>query len=252
MDTSKEIILEENMNEKEFSETKNYKKIKYSIAIIASILIIASVIALSICHFKVEVIKQETKPVVRNLGFDVTASRTFNLASFNIVGHIVSIKYVVSMTKTQCQNKVVISTRLGSFEFGNTGMSSPGQGSKSYMTKITEFTLPEFYKNTLEAYAYGSLSWDVSLKSDNKYNVGLTGTLSFRVVKNNRFMDSKTIEGKGTLAEAKGNLILSEGSITKNSDFFLGMGNLKINCVAYYSKQSYYDLVIYEGWRSIE
>ena len=96
------------MNEKELSETKNYKKIQYLITIIASTLIITAIITLSIGHFKVEVIEEETKPAVRNLGFDVTASRTFNLGSFNVTGQTVSIKYVVSMTKTQCQNKIVI------------------------------------------------------------------------------------------------------------------------------------------------
>ena len=105
MDKSEKIILKESLDEKELSETKNYKKIKYSIAIITSTLIIAAVITLSIGHFKVEIIEEETnKPVVRNLGFDVTASRTFNLGSFNVTGQTVSIKYVVSMTKTQRLN----------------------------------------------------------------------------------------------------------------------------------------------------
>ena len=103
MDKSEEIILEESSNEKEMPETKNYKKIKYSLAIITSTLIVAAVITLSIGHFKVEIIEQETKPAVRNLGFYVTASKTFNLGSFNVTGQTVSIKYVVNMTETQCQ-----------------------------------------------------------------------------------------------------------------------------------------------------
>ena len=106
MNKREEILIKESLNENEFSRTKNYKKIKYSIAIITSTLIIAAVITLSIGHFKVEVIEEETKPAVRNLGFDITASRTFNLGSFNVTGQTVSIKYVVRMTKTQCQNKI--------------------------------------------------------------------------------------------------------------------------------------------------
>ena len=172
MDSTKEIILEENMNENDLPETKNYKKIKYSVAIIASTLIIAAVITLSISHFKVEVIEKETKPVVRKLGFGVTASRTFNLASFNIVGHTLSIKYVVSMTKTQCQNKIVINSALGSFEFGNTGMSSPGKGSKTYATPIFKFTSYKYFGDeAITGYAMGSLSWNVSLQSTNKYRI---------------------------------------------------------------------------------
>ena len=40
-------------------------------------------------------------------------------------------------------NKIVITSELGSFEFGNTGMSSPGKGSKNYATPIIKFN----YKN---------------------------------------------------------------------------------------------------------
>ena len=118
------------------SESKNYKKIKYSIAIIASTIIIAATNTLSIAHFKVEIIEEETKPVIRNLGFDISASKTYNLGSFDYKGQIVSIKYVVSITKTQCQNKIVITSGSGSFEFGNTGMSSPGNGTQNYSTKV--------------------------------------------------------------------------------------------------------------------
>ena len=106
MDKSEKIILKESLDEKELSETKNYKKIKYSIAIITSTLIIAAVITLSIGHFKVEVIEEETKPVIRNLGFDVSASKTYNLGSFRLDKQTVSIKYVVNMTETQCQKKI--------------------------------------------------------------------------------------------------------------------------------------------------
>ena len=142
------------------------KKLNYSIAIITSTLIIAAVITLSIGHFKVEIIEEETnKPVVRNLGFDVTASRTFNLGSFNVTGQTVSIKYVVSMTKTKCQNKIVITSGLGSFEFGNTGMSSPCKGYKNYTIPIIKFKSPKYFSEPMIGYAKGSLSWDVSLKS---------------------------------------------------------------------------------------
>ena len=173
------------MNEKDISETKNYKKIKYSIAIITSTLIIAAVITLSIGHFKVEIIEEETKPAVRNLGFDITASRTFNLGSFNVTGQTISIKYVISMTKTQCQNKIVITSGLGSFEFGNTGMSSPCKGYKNYTIPIIKFKSPKYFSEPMIGYAKGSLSWDVSLKSTNKYTVELSGTLNFYINFNN-------------------------------------------------------------------
>ena len=167
MDKNEEIILEENMNEKELSETKNYKKIKYSMAIIASTLIIAAVITLSIAHFKVEIIEEEeTKPAIRNLGFDISASKTYNLGSFEFEGEIVSIKYVASITKTQCQNKIVITSSSGSHEFGNTGISSPGNGTQNYTTQI--FTIHSSSLVPIKCYAQGSLSWDVRSNSANK------------------------------------------------------------------------------------
>ena len=96
------------------------------------------------------------------------------------------------MTKTQCQNKVVITSSSGSFEFGNTGISSPGQGSKTYYStqifnqKLYTISIPIII---LKGYARGSLSWDVSLISANKYNIGLSGTLYF-------YADCRTISGR--------------------------------------------------------
>ena len=137
MNKNGNIILEENMYEKELPKTKNYKKIKYSTAIIASTLIIAAVITLSIVHFKVEGIEEKTKPMIRNLGDDISTSKTYELGSFKVREQTVSIKYVVSITNNNFINKIVICSSLGSFEFGNTGMSSPGKGSKKlYDTNI--------------------------------------------------------------------------------------------------------------------
>ena len=252
MDKSEEIILKENMNEKELSETKNYKRIKYSIAIIASTLIFAAIITLSIGYFKIEIVKEETKPMVRNLGFDVVSSKTYNLGSFKINDQTVSIKYVISMTETQCQNKIIITSRSGSFEFGNTGISSPGQGSKTYTTQIIKFKLSQFPLDIITGFAKGSLSWDVKLISTNKYSVGLSGTLNFYSEKKSHVIVKKSCIGKGILSEAKGNLIVSEGSITKDSDFSFRMGNLEINCITSGIISDHTTMKLFEGWRYIE
>ena len=76
MDKSEEIILEKNMNVKEFPIIKNYKKIKYSVTIIASTLIIAAVITLSISNFKAEAIEEKTNPMARNLVADISTTKT--------------------------------------------------------------------------------------------------------------------------------------------------------------------------------
>ena len=206
MDKSEEIILEESINEKELSETKNYKKIKYSMAIIASTLIVAAVITLSIGHFKVEVIEEGNKPAVRNLGFDITAAKTFNLGSFKVAGQTVSIKYVVSVTKAKCTNKIVISSGLGSFEFGNTGISAPGSGSKSYLVPIFKINIPQIPTVSMTGYAKGSLSWSVTSKSAGKYSIGLSGTLNLgaEMKAPSGVIASISCNGQGILTEAKG------------------------------------------------
>ena len=240
------------MNEKEFSEIKNYKKIKYSIAIITSTLIIVALITLSIGQFKVAVIEEDTKPAIRNLGFDVTASKTYNIGSFKVDDQTVSIKYVVSMTKTQCQNKIVINSGLGSFEFGNTGMSSPGKGSKTYATPIFKFTSYKFFGDeAITGYAMGSLSWDVSLQSTNKYSIELSGTLDFNGFKRGTVF-LRICKGQGTLSKAKGKLIVSNGSFSKDSDFSFGMGDIAVNCLrpGFIIKNETY--VYFKGWRYIE
>ena len=252
MDKSEKIIVEESLDKKELSETKNYKNIKYLIAIIISTLIIAVVITLSICNFKVEVIEEGTKPMLRNLGFDISASRTFNIGSFKVNDETVSIKYVVSITKTQCQNKIVITSGLGSFEFGNTGISYPGKGSKNYTIPIFKFMIPNFYSGTIAGIAKGSLSWDVSLKSANKYTVELSGTLNFYTGPIRNIIIKRSCTGKGSFARIKGKLIVSNGSITKDNDFSLGMGDLEINCIESGDVVHHYTLKLYEGWRYIE
>ena len=255
MDKSEEIILEESINEKELSETKNYKKIKYSMAIIASTLIIAAVITLSIGHFKVEVIEEGNMPVVRNLGFDITATKTYNLGSFKVLGQTVSIKYVINISKTHCQNKIVISSGLGSFEFGNTGISAPGSGSKSYLVPIFKINIPQIPTVSMTGYAKGSLSWSVTSKSAGKYSIGLSGTLNLvpEMKAPSGVIASISCSGQGVLTEAKGKLVASNGSINKDTDFSLGMGHLKIN---YSAKLLNVDiklttLTIFDGWRSV-
>ena len=251
MDKSEKIIVEESLDEKELSETKNYKNIKYLIAIIISTLIIAVVITLSICNFKVEVIEEGTKPMLRNLGFDISASRTFNIGSFKVNDETVSIKYVVSITKTQCQNKIVITSGLGSFEFGNTGISYPGKGSKNYTIPIFKFMIPNFYSGTIAGIAKGSLSWDVSLKSANKYTVELSGTLNFYTGPIRNIIIKRSCTGKGSFARIKGKLIVSNGSITKDSDFSLGMGGLEIECDRGGFKIERKKFPLFKEWRYI-
>ena len=239
MEKSEEIILQESLNDKELFETKNYKKIKYSIAIIASTFIFSTVIAFSFMSLKKEVKENETKPFLRNLGFSILSSKTYHLGSFGLEGETFVLKYVVSMSSTKCQNKIVISSSSGSFEFGNTGMSSPGSGSKFYSNKIFKIKYHvSGYRTKGSDYflignVNGTLSWNVGLISGSgenaKYSVELSGTLNLHPeCKKEENDSSNSCSNKGAiLINAKGKLILSNKNVTEDSDFSLKMGNLK-------------------------
>ena len=238
------------MNKNELLETKNNKKIKYSSAIIASTLIIAAVITLSISNFKAEAIEEKTNPMARNLLADISTTKTYNLGSFKVRDQTVSIKYIINIANNNFVNKIVISSPLGSFEFGNTGMSSPGKGSKSYFTQIFKYSFPAAPDIETFGFAVGSLSWEVSLEPNNKYNIGLSGMIGLYAKQ--RIFSEYTVKycnGYGILAEAKGKLIASSESIVKDSDFSLRMGNLKIT---YFPPYSIFTTTLFEGWRYIE
>ena len=253
MDKSEVIILEENMDEKELPEIKNYKRIKYLVSIITSTLIISCIITLSIGNFKILAIEEKTKPMARNLVSDISVSKTYNLGSFEIYDQIMSIKYKVSIANNKFINKIVIYSLLGAFEFGNTGMSFPGKGTKSYMTKIFKFKFTGYPYETVNGYADGTLSWDVSKNSKGQYTFGLSGTLNLSAETGEPGKVSLVhCRGEGALAEAKGKLIIvSNESIIKDSDFSLGMGNLKVIFRGSNAIINNYTIKIFEGWRYI-
>ena len=206
-------ILEESLNEKELSETKNYKKIKYSISIIAFTLIIAAVITLSICLFKIEIKEEETKPTVRNLVLYPPETRIGNLGSFKVGGQTVSIRYRTSSKLGNFANEILISSGLGSFKFGKSDMSN-NSGSKNYMTPIFKITLPQIPNYLVTGYAKGSLSWELC-SSIKKRRYELSGALNLYVEMTplSGTNVKVTCEGKGTLAEIKGRVIFDEKQI---------------------------------------
>ena len=249
MSKNEDIILEEKINENELPKSKNYKKIKHLTVIIAFTLIIAAVITLSIFNFKVEAIEEKTNPMTRNLVNDISATKTYNLGSFKVREQTVSIKYVIDITNNNFINKIVISTASGSFEFGNTGMSSPGKGSKNYFTQIFKYSFPGAPDIETFGFAAGTLGWEISLESNDKYNIELSGSIGLYAKQ--RILSEYTVKychGFGYLAKAKGKLIASNGSIMKDSDFSLGMGDLIIE---YFPPYSIFTTKLFEGWRYI-
>ena len=102
----------------------------------------------------------------------------------------------------------------------------------------------------------GSLSWNVSLQSTNKYSIELSGTLDFNGFKRGTVF-ARICKGQGTLSKAKGKLIVSNGSISKDSDFYFGMGH--ISTISYgetydrsgHKKIIHYENKLFDGWREI-
>ena len=90
------------------------------------------------------------------------------------------------------------------------------------------------------------------MNSNNKYNIGLTGTLNFYSYKEDNYIIKRSCKGRGTLSMAKGKLIVSKGSITKDSDFSFRIGNLEINCIEAVAVAHRYKFTLFEGWRYIE
>ena len=89
--------------------------------------------------------------------------------------------------------------------------------------------------------------------SANKYNIGLSGSLKlYTKVKTATSVVIARAKGLGSFAEVKGKLIASNGSISRDSDFSLGMGDLKIDYSFRYGMlKGENTYILFEGWRTI-
>ena len=200
-------------------------------------------------------VEKETEPATRNLGFAISASKTFTIASFTVCGQTVSVKYSVKISSSSCENKVIISSGSGSFEFGNTGAKL--SGSKEYKVTIFKFPFPNFPMVTLGAVAKGKVSWEVGVKSGSgsstKYFAKLTGkvTLGAEIKAGSDKIASLSCGAEGTVIEASGSLTLSNGSVTKDSGFSVGFGGLSayIQGCLFSAKIEIARFTIFSGWR---
>jgi hypothetical protein len=208
---------------------------------------------------KVEEEKEESKSL-RNLKFAITASKTFNLASFDVLGKNVKIKYVVSVTGTKAVNKIVITSGLGTFEFGNKGCSGSVSNSHSYKVRIFKFVVPQFPAVSVAGYAKGSLSWGFGFKSgsgqNTKYYAKISGKLSLEaeITAGWKKIASLSAFAEGTVADASGQVTISKGSVSKGSGFSLKMGQLVVGIrgtLAGVFKKELWKKTLYKGWKSV-
>jgi len=203
-----------------------------------------------------EITSEESRPL-RNLGFPITASKTFKLCSFDVLGQTVTVKYVVSISSSTAVNKIVISSGLGSFEFGNGGCSGSISKSYSYSKQIFKFVVPQFPAVSVGAYAKGSLSWGFGFSSgsgtSSKYYAKISGKLSLgaEIKAGWDAIASLSAFAEGTVVDASGQVTISKGSVSKGSGFSLRLGNLVVGIrgVALgVFKNELWKKTLYSGW----
>ena len=170
-----------------------------------------------------EIAKEETQPSLRNLGFAVSAEKTFTLASFNVCGQSVSIKYYVKVSSSQAINKIIISSGLGKIEFGNTGCSGTLNRKWEYQQPIFTFPFPNFPVVSVGAFAKGSLKAEIGFKSGSSTKVyaTLTGklTLGAEIKAGWDAIASLSAGAEGTVVEASATVTIANGSVPKILDF---------------------------------
>ena len=202
-----------------------------------------------------EVIAEETRPL-RQLSFPISASKEFKIASFNLLGQTITIKYVVSISKSSATNKIVISSNLGSFTFGNGGCSGEAGDTYSYYKHIFTFVFPNFPAVSVGCYASGSLSWKIGFQSGSgtgaKYYASLSGVLKLgaEIKAGWDAIASLSAYAEGTVADASGKVTFSNGSVAKGSGFSLKMGGLVagIRGCLFSKKIELVKHTIFSGW----
>ena len=202
-----------------------------------------------------EVIATEARPL-RQLSFPISASKEFKIASFNLLGQTITIKYVVSISKSSATNKIVISSNLGSFTFGNGGCSGEAGNTYSYYKHIFTFVFPNFPAVSVGCYASGSLSWKIGFQSGSgtgaKYYASLSGVLKLgaEIKAGWDAIASLSAYAEGTVADASGKVTFSNGSVAKGSGFSLKMGGLVagIRGCLFSKKIELVKHTIFSGW----
>jgi len=208
-----------------------------------------------------EILTEEVQQPLRNLAnFPITASKTYNLATLNVLGQTVTIKYVVSFTNSKATNKIVISSNLGYFEFGNTGVNALISKSYSYDKYVFKFVVPNFPIVSVGCYVKGSLFFMISFNAGSgtgsTFLATLSGTLALgaEVKAGWDWIASLSAFAEGTVADAQGTLLITNGSVSKMSSFSLRMGNLVAGikgCLFKIFKKTLFKVTIFKGWRII-
>ena len=178
-------------------------------------------------------VEEELPKQGRNL-FSISASRTFNIASFNVLGQTVSVKYEVGISGNRAYNKIVISSGIGSFSFGNTGCSGEVSWSKSYTQTIFRLVVPPFPAVQVGCFVKGSVYIGFGFSSGSgqsaKYWAKASGSLALGAEISAGFgsIASLSAYAQGTVISASGQVTLQNRSVSGGSGFSISVGRLEV------------------------
>ena len=200
---------------------------------------------------KVEEIEVEPTPEnLRRLGFSISADKTFDIKSFKVLGQTIKIKYRVAVVNGNAINELIISSNLGTFKFGNTGISYTHKKTYSYTVTIFTFTFPNFPAVSVGILATGSLTYQISWASGSALTASLTGTLSAtaQIKAGWDSIASLTAGASGVIASASGSATIKSGSVTKSFSFNYGKITCFISGKLFGKEILRRDFTVFEGW----
>ena len=200
---------------------------------------------------KVEEIEVEPTPEnLRRLGFSIKADKTFDIKSFTVLGQTIKIKYRVAVIDGNAINELIISSNLGTFKFGNTGISYTHKKTYSYTVTIFTFTFPNFPAVSVGILATGSLTYQISWASGSALTASLTGTLSAtaQIKAGWDSIASLTAGASGVIASASGSATIKSGSVTKSFSFNYGKITCFISGKLFGVEILRKDFTVFEGW----
>ena len=200
---------------------------------------------------KVEEIEVEPTPEnLRRLGFSIKADKTFDIKSFTVLGQTIKIKYRVAVIDGNAINELIISSNLGTFKFGNTGISYTHKKTYSYTVTIFTFTFPNFPAVSVGVLATGSLTYQISWASGSALTASLTGTLSAtaQIKAGWDSIASLTAGASGVIASASGSATIKSGSVTKSFSFNYGKITCFISGKLFGVEILRRDFTVFEGW----
>ena len=174
-----------------------------------------------------------------------------------ILGQSVTVKYEVGMKNNKAYNKVVIISKLGTFEFGNKDSTGPITKTFEYSQMVFKFIPPPFPLIAIGVYIKGVLEVAFGVKSgsgyDAKYFARIEGSLILgaEIKIGWDFIASLTAFAEGTILSASAETTIYKGVISKTPGFRLSIGKLVVGiraCLFWFIKTTLWTTVLFKGW----